>query len=110
MTWRNSRFSPAAKAWVSDSRFWPPAGQGQEVLARVGEGDAALALAPVEQGRAHLVLQRSQPGGERGLGDEQRVRRRRHRAVVQYGKEGFNVLIGHGNASYYSNCLYISRE
>ena len=88
----------------------PPAGQGQEVLARVGEGDAALALAPVEQGRAHLVLQRPQPGGQGGLGDEQCVRRRCHRAVVQYGEESFDVLIGHGIAPYYSNYLYINRE
>ena len=80
----------------------PPAGQGQKVLARVGEGDAALALAPVEQRRAHLVLQRPQAGGQGGLGDIQRVRRRGHRAVVQYGEEGLHILIGHRLTPNYS--------
>ena len=88
----------------------PPAGQRQEVLARIRQGDAALALAMVEQGRAHLVLQRLQPGGQGRLGDVQRLGSGGHGAVVQHGEKGLDILVGHRRLSNYSLCLYYTVE
>lgn len=88
----------------------PPAGQRQEVLARIRQGDAALALAPVEQRRAHLVLQRLQPGGQGRLGDVQRLGSGGHGAVVQHGEKGLDILVGHRRLSNYSLCLYYTVE
>jgi len=74
----------------------PPARQRQELLPGVGELDAALPLAPDEKRRAHPLLQRTDAHGQGGLGDVQRLGRRRHGAVLHHRPEGFDVQIRHG--------------
>lgn len=74
----------------------PAAGQRQEFLTGGGELDAALALAPDEKRRTHPLLQRTDAHGQRGLGDVQRLGRRRHGAVLHHGPECLDVQIRHG--------------
>ena len=74
----------------------PPACQRQELLPGVGELDAALSLAPDEKRRTHPLLQRANAHGQGGLGDVQRLGRRRHGAVLHHRPERLDVQICHG--------------
>ena len=69
----------------------PALGQRQELLPRLRQLDAALPLAPYEQRRAHSLLQRPQTHGQRGLCDEQRLRRGGQRAVLHHSPERLQV-------------------
>ncbi len=74
---------------------FPPPGQGQEPAALLRQLQPALALAPLEQDRPRLPLQRLETGRQGGLGDEQGTGRRRHGRMLQDGEKGLDIQLRH---------------
>ena len=74
----------------------PAVGQREKVFSGLGQLDVAYALAPAEQLRTNLRLQRLNAVAEGGLGDEQRFGGSRQRTVLQYSPEGLHIGVVHG--------------